>query len=820
MIWPIGTDCCVKRTRGVSKGLLRASLVAWCATRNYQVLMPGWVCLSGLRCGSRAGARPAAVARAAVLRPGSGTMLGFLVFILIGLSQHPARADNPSLWRTPVGIDESLPSCIAVAGPDGLTYGQRAALRRSALIKIGADEAVVARGEKLILRGDVSFARADQSLRADDIAYDKPAGLVDAEGGVVYEDGDMRVTARQAHLDFSREQTIFTDTGFSVRAPYSRGSAARILAGERIRLDDVHRYTTCPPGHTTWRLQAERLVLDDTTGRGEGRNVTVRFLEVPVLYTPYINFPIDDRRQTGLLTPRFSHSNSRGTEILAPVYWNIAAERDATLQPRYMSGRGLQLGAEYRYLNRNNRGQINLEYLGGDDRYTGSGDSNRWAFHYQHEGLIGGDWLLDTGIRRVSDSRYFEDFGSGPALAGRRHLESRVALGHDADNWSLHTVLQDYQTVDTGIPVADHPYGRMPHIQFDARTDPSAGNFVAAIHAQYTDFDKDDAVTGRRVDIYPGVTYHYAGAGYYIRPRLGVRYTSYSLDNQGNGPSDVRRSMPILSIDGGLFYDRLIELSGKSMLQTLEPRVYYLNVPERRQARIPIFDTGRFDLNSSTLFSENRFNGIDRIGDTQQISVGISSRFIEPSGGTEKLAMTLGQIYYFDDRDVTLPNESPDTDDSSPVLGEIRYRPDDRLLAGALLHWDPETGKTGRSVYRMKYQPADKQIINLAYRHRMGYLRQADFSFLWPLDRANRWHGIGRWNYSLKHNQTLDAFVGVEYEGCCWKTRLVARRWVNGVEDSFDTNVFFEVELKGLGSIGDDISDFLQTGIPGYNHYR
>ncbi len=704
--------------------------------------------------------------------------------------------------------------------PDRLTHEERMALRRSSPIEIEADRVIIERDKKSVLHGNVSMKRADQSLRANDIAYDKPIGQVDADGEVVYQDSDIRVTARWAHLDFNRDEKTFTETAFSTRAPYSRGSATQIRAGERISLDDVRGYTTCPPERTIWQLEAEELTLDDTTGRGEGKNVKVEFLDIPILYTPYINFPIDDRRQTGLLTPRFSHSDSRGAEILMPIYWNIAPHHDATFRPRYMSERGLQLGAEYRYLNQNNYGQASLEYLSGDDKHIGPGDSTRWAVHYQHNGVIAGSWLLDTRIHRVSDSRYFEDLGSGPALTGRRHLESRVALGHYADNWSIYAMLQDYQTIDTNIAADGHPYERMPHIRLDAWTDPFADNVVAAIHAEYTDFDKDNAVTGQRADIYPSVTYHYEKPGYYIRPRFGIRHTTYSLNNQGARPSSPDRSVPILSIDSGLFYHRSTELSGKSMRQTLEPRFYYLKIPERRQAQIPIFDTGLFDYNSSTLFSENRFSGIDRIGDTEQVSVGITSRFVEQFGGAEKLAMTLGQIYYFSDRDVTLPNDSPDTDDSSPIIGEIRYRPYDRFLAGALLHWDPETGKTERTVYRMKYQPADNKIINLAYRHRMDYLRQTDVSFLWPLDRANRWRGIGRWNYSLKHNQTLDTFVGVEYEGCCWKTRLLARRWVNGVKDDLDTDVFFEVELKGLGSIGDDVSNFLQTGLPGYNHHN
>ncbi len=734
--------------------------------------------------------------------------------------KDPASMVENILPHTGPGIDYSLPSCIAVASPDGLTHKERTMLRQSSPIEIEADEAVARQGRKSVLHGNVSVKRADQSLQADDVTYDKSAGQIEASGEIEYADSDIRVTARQAHLDFNGDEQTFAETKFYTRAPYSRGSAARIKMQQagRIRLDDVRHYTTCPPGRTVWQLEVEKLVLDDNTGRGEGKNVKIEFLDIPILYTPYINFPIDDRRQTGLLTPRFSHSDSRGAEILVPVYWNIAPHHDATLQPRYMSERGLQFGVEYRYLGENDRGQINLEYLGSDDQYTGPGDNNRWALHYQHNGVVG-NWMLDTRIHRVSDNRYFEDLGSGPALSGQRHLENRITLGRRADNWSIYGMLQSYQTIDSDIQAADHPYERMPHIRLDARTEPFADGLVAGIQVEYTDFDKDNAVTGQRADIYPGITYSHERPGYYIRPRLGVRHTAYSLHNHAGGPSSPDRSVPILSVDSGLFYERFVKLFDQSMLQTLEPRFYYLRIPERRQSQIPVFDTGRLDYNSSALFSENRFSGIDRIGDTEQVSVGITSRFTEQSSGREKLTMTLGQIYYFRDRNVTLPGDLSDTDNSSPLIGEVRYRPHRRFMADALLHWRPETGETERAIYRLKYQPADNRVVNLAYRHRMDRLRQTSLSFFWPLDRVNRWHGLWRWNYSIKYNRTLDALIGVEYEGCCWKTRLAARRRANGTEDDFDTSVFFEIELKGLGSIGDETRNLLQAARTDDNYH-
>ncbi len=717
--------------------------------------------------------------------------------------------------------NKALPSCVAVAPSDNLTSAERRQLRESSATELEADEAIFEKDKSSTLSGNVTIKRADQSIQSDKIVINKETNQADAEGAVTYDDAQMQIRAEQAHLDFDTDENSFAEASFITKERYSRGTAGQIQTqdnGDRVRLDKV-TYTSCPPGDNSWMLEAEQITIDDVSGRGEATDVKVEFFDVPIFYTPYMNFPIDDRRMTGLLTPRFGRSDDRGTEITAPIYWNIAPDMDATFYPRYMSKRGLQLGGEFRYLNETNDGQVNLEYLGDDDKYTGRGNNDRWAFRFEHDATVFNDWSLDADIRRVSDEQYFEDLGSSLTLSSQRNLESRLYLGHTADNWSASGLLQEYQTVDRTIVATDRPYERMPHLNFDTWSDTFGGGFVAALESEYTHFDRKNSTTGKRTDLYPSITYSHDKAGYYIRPKFGIRYTKYSLSNQGAIPSSQSRTVPIISVDSGLFYDRETDLLGKSMLQTLEPRMYYLRVPEKNQTNIPIFDTGLYDYNSSTLFSENRFSGLDRIGDTNQLSVGVTSRFLDNNSGAEKLAMTLGQIYYFSNRDVTLPGGTRDTDDSSPIIAEVRYRPYDRLVASALAHWDPETSKTERTIYRLKYQPADDKVLNLAYRYRKDFLKQTDVSFLWPLDDMGRWHAVGRWNHSLRHNKSLDTFAGIEYESCCWKTRVVARRWVNDINSDYDTGIFFELELKGLGSVGDNITSFLETGILGYDRH-
>ena len=740
------------------------------------------------------------------------------------LAGQETTADEIAAGITPldsqlVRVDESLRSCVAVNPPLDTKGQDLAQVRQTSPTQIEADDAYIEKEGKTILTGNVSINRADQTLKSQEVLLDKATNQIDVSGDVDYTDNQIHITSTQAHLDLDKDEHNFSDANFITLQRYSRGKAGHIQAeqGERLNMDQV-TYTTCPPDNTSWQLTADEITLDDVSGRGEARNVKFEFFDIPVMYLPYMNFPIDDRRKSGLLTPRFGHSDKRGTELTLPVYWNIAPDQDATFYPRYMSKRGLQLGAEYRRLNEDNYvSQANFEYLHDDDKYN----DDRWGVKLEHTDRLPRNWFMRANLRRVSDDQYFEDLGSSLALTSTTHLDSHLLLRKSSHNWNVRGFIQNYQTVDSTISEFNTPYERMPQLNFNYWTDPFAGNFTADVKTSFTHFDHNSnlRVTSKRSSVYPSITYNFDQPGYYIRPKLGVHYTHYDLDNEGTLSSSQSRTVPIFSLDSGLFYEKETTLFGNSMTQTLEPRFYYLNVKEENQNTIPVFDTGELDFGSSALFRENRYNGIDRIGDANQLSAAVTTRFIDSDDGSEKISATLGQIYYFSDRDVTLPGEAKDTDDVSPIVAELTYRPTSELIGSAQYHWDPEESKTERQLYRVKYQPEDDKILNMSYRFRDKYLKQTDVSFLWPLDKRRRWHALGRWNYSLRDDKTLDTFGGVEYESCCWKTRFVARRWVNDVNSDYDTGVFFEIEFKGLGSVGNDVTSFLETGILGYDRH-
>ena len=739
-----------------------------------------------------------------------------------GMEPATAAADAYPIIRPPA-MDYSRPSCIAQPNPPPGAILRQTRLRSATVVTADTVEAKINR--QTTLDGDVAIARADQTITARRVVIDETRGELVIDDPVAYEDAEMRIAAARARARRDNGAGDFHRVAFQSKAPYARGTAAtaRIRDGGRVLFDDV-RDTPCPPGDNAWRIAARRLELDRGRGRGEGRHVWLEVFGAPVVYTPYINFPIDDRRQSGLLAPTIGYSNRRGAELATPVYWNIAPDQDATIYPRLMSRRGLQLGGEYRYLNRRDSGEAHAEYLS-----DAVADSDRWAVHYQHRGRYGG-WAFNSGLRRVSDERYFDDLSAATALASERHLQSHIAASRGGDNWRAQVSAQNYQTIDETIAAADRPYARVPTIRFNMNSDPfnglfgddlSGGRFTAAATVEFSRFDKADALTGQRADIYPHIRWRRRHPGYFIEPKFGVRHTAYAVKPVAEPEHTIKRTVPIFSIDGGLYFDRFIGAAGAAapLQQTLEPRFYYLNVPRREQSRIPLFDTGGLLGRGAALFAENRFNGIDRIGDADRIDVGVASRFIDPADGAEKLTVVFGQTYYFRDRVVAIDPDSAADAAVSPITAAARYRPQNGFTSDLEWRWQPDTDETELAVWRMRYRPpGDKaKVINWAYRYNKGYLKQTDASLSWPLERARRWHIAGRWNYSLRHGQTLDALVGVEYESCCWRARLGYNRRVEDINESADAEMMLEIELKGLGDFGHEVDDFMRAAIPGYD---
>ncbi len=659
---------------------------------------------------------------------------------------------------------------------------------------------------------DGVLVRSGDKLAGADSARYRPADMaLVLEGDVRYEDAGTQVASDAAEFAYATGIVRFEGAEFSLGSNNARGTASNIEINQdgQLELDQVS-YTTCPPGSNDWLLQASSIDLDTRDGVGTAKGIRMRFKGVPILYAPYLSFPISDARKTGILTPEIGSTGQSGSEIVLPFYWNIAPNYDATFTPRLLTKRGIQLQSEFRYLTEINGGFVQAEILPDDDLTKQS----------RHQIRIGHRTLWSNGIRNlvnfreVSDSQYFEDLGGSLSSSSITHLDRNVRFDFHSDTLSLFGQLQDYQTIDDAIAPGDEPYRRVPQLTLQGRWPGQFAGLDVGLAGELVNFDREVGVTGWRASVAPRVSWPIERPGWFVRPSASMSYTRYDLSNTDPGAAtEPSLSVPIASLDSGLVLERSLRDSDR--IQTIEPRVLYVHIPYRDQDDLPIFDTIMPDLNMVQLFRENRFIGGDRIGDTDQVSVGVTSRILDVSTGRELVTATIGQTRYLSERGVSLPTTTSSSLETSDYIAEVRF-PLYRDLNFDLGHqWGTGGSGTQKSQARLQYRPASNKIVNLAYRFRRDALEQGDLSWLWPV--AKKWNFVGRYNFSFRDQEVLEQFFGLEYESCCWGLRLVSRRFISRRDGTRDSSVGLQLVLKGMSSVGTAADRLLENGILGYS---
>ncbi|MFQ5487140.1 MAG: LPS-assembly protein LptD [Gammaproteobacteria bacterium] len=673
-----------------------------------------------------------------------------------------------------------------------------------------ADSGTVTQQEIYHLRGKVQVTGAAQRLQADEVVYRRSTEEAQADGAVHYEKDNLIVDGTRARLQLDTETGTIEEARFQLAREHGRGRAQHIfLEGSHRTTLQRTSYTTCDPGQEDWLLRARKVVLRHDKDEGSARHAWLTFKKVPVFYFPYVTFPLSDKRKSGFLAPTVGTSNKSGRELATPYYLNLAPNYDATITPDYFSRRGLLMLGEFRYLTTINRGQINLEYINGDKKYD---DQNRGALALRHEGHPFPKVRSEIQYNYVSDSDYLTDYGKSLSIATVSHLPQKGSLSYQGERWSAALLVQSFQTVDNTIPDSSRPYQRLPQLTFGL-TPPERQNRVNfLLDGELVNFQRNGKVSGKRIDLQPVLSLPLSNPGAYLKPSAKLEYTGYALSDQPLGTDDrIQRSVPLLSIDSGLYLEREYRIGRRGLLHTLEPRLFYLYVPRREQDEIPVFDTGTPDFNFNQLFRDNRFTSSDRVGDANQISAALTTRLLDDRG-TERLQLKVGEIFYLQDRQVTLSG-APLTESRSDIVAEGKAQISEHLSANGDLRWDTKNSTVDKGTISFRYHPGYRRILNLSYRYRNDTLKQTDLSLLWPLHR--NWHVIGRWNRDLLDDQNLETLGGFEYQNCCWKFNFLARRYLKS-NDRYTVSYYLQMEFKGLTSVGKDMAEVLESGILGY----
>ena len=798
---------------------------------------------------------------------------------------------------TPAQLAETGPYC-AGAYVEPIRPGMNDPTSKSdAPTFIGAKASRYQQEEQIAtLAGDVVMRQGSMQIEADEASLYQAENRGELNGKVRLRDNGALIVGDHADVQLDTGAAKVDNAEYILHKSRIRGSALYAKRGENaiIRLKDG-TYTTCEPNSNAWQLKGNNITLNPATGFGTATNVTLRVKDIPVFYTPYIYFPIDDRRQSGFLPPSFSSSTDTGFMLVTPYYFNLAPNYDATLYPRYMTKRGLLMEGEFRYLTESSEGQFGAAYLNDkDDKRKDQTDykDTRYMLNWQHKGGLDSRVLTEVDYTKISDPYYFQDLETEQiGIESQDYVNQQGSVTYRGDTFNAKLNAQAYQLA-TVTQIT--PYNKLPQITFNGALPYHPGGVNFNYNTELVRFDRDlengdfinedgtrsprldryvtglARANGTRLNVAPSMSLPMTASYGYITPTLKYMYTQYDLDLDGIGKTQMttagqkfnssqNRSVPIASIDSGLYFDRNTQWFGTNYRQTLEPRAFYLYVPERDQTDIPVFDTGESTFSYGSLWRDNRFSGSDRVGDENKLSLGLTSRWIEENG-FERQRISVGQAYYFKDRKVQMPGIEENRDDStssvSPYALEYAYRFNRDWRATADYNWDPETRSPRSGSAMMHYQPEDNpnKVVNIGYRYRNdqvrynqytgkweigggdfgvkgqpGYIKdyykiqQHDFSVIWPI--VPQWNVISRWQYDYNRNRTLEAFGGFEYDNCCWKLRLINRYWVDNDEytqeaptnEKGDHGLFLQIVLKGLGGVvGTKVESFLDKGIQGY----
>ena len=679
-------------------------------------------------------------------------------------------------------------------------------------IEVSSQGAELSRTGDALLKGKVDVRQGDRHLSAEDVQYDDATQSLSMEGNVEYQDPLVRVRGDTGKYDAAGGAS-FGGAEFELPSRPARGAAKEIVVKRdgQVSLDDV-RYTTCPVGNEDWVLKAGDIDLDTAERNGTGRRIRLDFKGVPILYTPYISFPLGNERKSGFLFPEFGVSDRNGVELGSPYYFNLAPNFDLLMTPRIWTNRGLALENEFRYLGHGDRGEIYAFALPNDKVRD---DDNRSYVHWTNLSDFWERWRFVADAANASDNNYFEDFGQGSEITSTLYVKRDAQLRYYGEHWTFLGQAENFQTIDQTIPQESRPYTRLPRVLARGLWENAPLGLEYQLDGEMVYFTRDDGVTGGRMDVEPQIRWPLRRPGYYIVPGAAYRYTTYELDDVVTGaPTSPSRSAPIYSLDSGLTFERITPKS----ITTLEPRLLYLYVPFRDQTDLPVFDTGIPDLNLVELFRRNRYVGADRLSDANQLSGGVTARLIDTASGQQFLSATLGETWYFESPRVLLPDEVPSNRQYSNFVGELElsaYRHWNMRLG---VEWNPEATQSEKGQISLQYKPAAQSVVNLGYRYRRDLIEQVDGSIAWPI--ARRWNIYTGAVYSLRDEALIDQFAGFEYASCCWRVRLVQRRYVSSRTGQRDSSLALQLELTGLSSVGVPADAFLENAIRGYSRTR
>jgi len=704
-----------------------------------------------------------------------------------------------------------------------------------------------------VVDGNAELRRGATSIRADRIEYYQPDDQLKSRGNVRINRAGNRFEGPELELKLDRFEGFFTTPGYRFLSNGGNGRAERVdFLDENHLTAQRATYSTCERDdeaswEPAWVLRAKSFEFDFESEVGVARNAVIRFKDVPILAFPKVSFPLSDKRKSGLLPPSVSMGSTDGFELRQPYYFDIAPNRDATFSPAIMTKRGVDLAGEFRYLEPTYQGQLRANYLPNDKLR----DRDRWSYGYQHTGTINtgikaiGNLSASLNLNRVSDNDYWKDFPVTTPSTTQRLLANDAILSWGQGFFSTSVRTLKWQTLQDATSPITPPYDRLPQLtasytRVDAPLLGLGNGYDWSIEGDYTRFSADRVLTNQpnsnRAYTKLQVSRPWLSAAGFITPKVQLHATSYQFDAPLiDGARSASRVVPTFSLDSGLQFERQASFLGRDFTQTLEPRAFYVRTPFRDQSRLPNYDSGVNDFNFATVFTENAFVGNDRISDANLLTLGVTSRLLDPATGAEAMRVGIAQRLRFEDQRVTLPGALPVTDRISDILvgASVNWVP--QWSFDSTVQYNPKTKQSERASFGVRYNPGNYRVISAAFRRQRNVSEQIDVGWQWPINDLwgdkgknlgpgqgqgpGRYYAVGRLNYSVLDKRLVDSIIGVEYDGCCWIGRVVLQRSQTGTGTS-DTRIMFQLELVGFSRLGANPLETLKSNVPRYQYLR
>ncbi|AXF13330.1 MULTISPECIES: LPS-assembly protein LptD [Paraburkholderia] len=683
--------------------------------------------------------------------------------------------------------------------------------------------------QDMAVKGSAEVRRNTVVIKADALHYDQDTDMADAYGQVRMNNNGTTFAGPEAHMRVDSSEGFMTAPKYHFNVTGGSGSAERVdLLDNERSVFTKGTYTACAcADDPAWYIKGSEFDFDTGADEGVAHNGVLFFQGVPVFASPWLSFPLSGERRSGILPPTFSLSSTNGFELSVPYYFNIAPNRDLTVTPRIISKRGVQLQSTFRYLSPTYSGSISGEFLP-DDRLT---KTNRYALYIQHNQNFGNGFGGYIYYNKVSDNTYPEDLSSSvnQFMNGTQLLyQQEAGLTYNNGPWSVLAREQHWQTLTPSVA----PYGREPQLNVKY-SKYNVGGFDFGAEADYTNFriTTADMTEGQRVVFNPYIAYSVVGPGYFVTPKVQWHFASYNLRNISSDvpvgtPKNFTESIPTLSFDTGLIFDRSVRLFGEDYIQTLEPRLYYVYTPYRNQESAPLFDTAESDFGLAEIFTPNTFVGNDRIADANRLTAAITTRFINPATGDERARFVIAQQYYFQDQRVTLlPNQTSTQATHSDLIVGASLKLGAGFASETAFQYNADNNQLVKTSVGFGFSPATGKVLNVGYRYTRANttlenqpINQVLVSGQWPL--THRVFGVGRFNYDLGGHRIVDGLVGLQYDADCWTLGAGIQRYANGLNTSgqhqSSTRFLAQLTFKGLSSVDNGLISAFRSSVAGY----